>query len=374
MKRIARFMIVLSVVIPMLAQDYARIAMAYSGGVIIHQPEEGIEVPGNLYMYAELEGDSSNEMSWAVRKGSCPSTGMAVIGNVDGREDTYNWDGNYFEAWANVSAWESGNYCFSLSAASSTAERTFSVAGSVTPDVPSTPTILGFKDPNLSCGSVTNVGTVTVDWSDSDGASSYDYQIDYPLADGSGRGMWNASFTNSEHRGSLNEGIHYIKVRAKNSEGALSQWSNICSITLDTKTPVVNVAIPEEGSVVSGNLDIIGSVEDANLHSYAVQIKDSVGNIVASSGEVVEEFSFEGKTLLSFDTTKVAGGKYFIEVEAKDKAGNTGYFFVEIEIANYPMTKEECKSGAWKSFSALGFENQGNCISYVVSNENAGKR
>lgn len=40
-----------------------------------------------------------------------------------------------------------------------------------------------------------------------------------------------------------------------------------------------------------------------------------------------------------------------------------------------PTNMNQCKQGGWQSFlSLLGFKNQGSCISYVQSNEHAGKR
>ncbi len=39
-----------------------------------------------------------------------------------------------------------------------------------------------------------------------------------------------------------------------------------------------------------------------------------------------------------------------------------------------PTTKDECKEEGWESFESLTFKNQGECVSYVQSNENAGKR
>ncbi len=32
-----------------------------------------------------------------------------------------------------------------------------------------------------------------------------------------------------------------------------------------------------------------------------------------------------------------------------------------------PTSKAECKKGGWKSFSTLGFKNQGDCVSYVAT-------
>lgn len=95
---------------------------------------------------------------------------------------------------------------------------------------PSTPQILGFKNPTTSCGGYTNVKNTTVDWSDSDGTGSpikgYEYQINYPNINGT-RGLWTTFFNsaNSQYTGSLNEGRHYIRVRAQDMAGNWSDWS-----------------------------------------------------------------------------------------------------------------------------------------------------
>ncbi len=39
-----------------------------------------------------------------------------------------------------------------------------------------------------------------------------------------------------------------------------------------------------------------------------------------------------------------------------------------------PTNKDQCKKGGWETFNNPTFKNQGACVSYVVSNENAGKR
>lgn len=107
---------------------------------------------------------------------------------------------------------------------------------------PSIPTITGFKNPALPCGSVSNIKYNTVDWNDSTDnyeLAGYEYFVDYPLPNGFGRGIWNPStlWTNSENYGSLNEGVHYIKVRAKDKTGNVSGWSNTCEITYDSIKP-----------------------------------------------------------------------------------------------------------------------------------------
>ena len=107
---------------------------------------------------------------------------------------------------------------------------------------PSTPIITGFKNPALPCGSITNSKFLTVDWSDSTDnyeLAGYEYFVEYPLPNGIGRGVWNPStlWSMSENYGSLNEGVHYIKVRAKDKAGNVSAWSNTCEITYDSIKP-----------------------------------------------------------------------------------------------------------------------------------------
>lgn len=110
----------------------------------------------------------------------------------------------------------------------------------VTPPTP--PSNLHFDNPSLKCGDFTNSKTITVDWddaSDANGIYGYEYSIDYPLSSGAGRGTWTTTLRTSAYRGSLNEGAHYIKIRAKDIAGNFSSWSNSCAITYDSQQPTL---------------------------------------------------------------------------------------------------------------------------------------
>lgn len=109
---------------------------------------------------------------------------------------------------------------------------------------PSIPTNLHFDNPSVSCGGYTRDRLVTIDWDDSidnSRVTGYEYNVDYPL--GAERGSWTTFFTSSSYRGSLNEGIHYIKLRSKDTAGNYSAWSNSCSITYDSVTPIVTLDV-----------------------------------------------------------------------------------------------------------------------------------
>ena len=137
---------------------------------------------------------------------------------------------------------QNGSFSFiAIDSAGNTATKTITISN-IDKEPPLKPQILGFKNPNLVCGSFTNQKNLTVDWSDSSdnvAIAGYNYLIDYPKTDGLTRGLWQTYFTQSQYRGSLNEGLHNIKVRAKDTAGNVSDWSDICSITYDSIKPIL---------------------------------------------------------------------------------------------------------------------------------------
>ncbi len=243
--------------------------------------------------------------------------------------------------------------------------------------LPTTPTVTGFHSPELNCGAITNAKMVTVDWSDSTVVggtiTGYEYWINYPKTDGT-RGDWKPFFTTSQYRGSLNEGLHIVKVRAKDNFGNYSEWSNECSITADWTAPDVEITTPIDGFTVSGIVEIKGSVTDINPHHYWFVIENSSGVTVAGPGVVNDTTSFTDKLLLSWDTTFIPEGNYTVKLEARDAADNKDTGSVDwhtVTVKNTPTLKDDCKNNGWKTFYKPIFKNQGDCVSWIQSNPNA---
>jgi len=203
---------------------------------------------------------------------------------------------------------------------------------------PISPTITGFKNPELNCGTTTNLHSITVDWTDSTdnrGVVGYEYNIDYPL--GNNRGEWNSFFVNSEYTGSLNEGIHYIKVRAKDATGNLSAWSNVCSITADWTAPIVTITSPISGIYFQNTLPdlLFNAIDnlDTDLTINSISLPKSIG-------------------------------QHTITITATDDAGNIGSASVTYSIQGPVADKNQCKKNGWKLFELFKFKNQGDCVSY----------
>ncbi len=190
---------------------------------------------------------------------------------------------------------------------------------------PSTPQMLGFNNPTLSCGAITSANVVTVDWSDStddlgSGVKGYNYEINYPTTTG-GRATYNAFFTISEYRGSLNEGLHQIKVQAVDNAGNVSAWTSLCNITSDTIAPDIQITAPTS-THLTGIVEIKGTVTDANPHHYWFVIENSLGLRIVNLGQINDSTSFTNKLLLTWDTNSLPDGQYTIKLEARDSADN----------------------------------------------------
>jgi hypothetical protein len=149
----------------------------------------------------------------------------------------------------------------------------------------------------------------------------YDYKINYPLADGSGQANWQTFVTTSQRTGSLNQGTHYIQIRAKDVLNRYSAWSDECSITYDSIAPVVALTSPST-SLLRGDVEVRGSVTDINPHHYWLVIQNSANQKVAGPGTVNDSSSFTDKFFFDWNTNAVSDGDYTIKLEARDSANN----------------------------------------------------
>lgn len=184
------------------------------------------------------------------------------------------------------------------------------------------------RDPNqFACtGGVTNVNGVSIHWTDVAGGDPDIMYLRQYSRDGvawSGAEYYTNPFTNYRTFG-YGEVKHFSRVLAfndANNNGSLdageeaSAWSNICSITYDATPPVVEITSHHDGDVVSGTIEIHGSVTDANPHHYWISFP-------GYSQVVNDTNSFTNQLLATWDTTFVADGTYLIKLEARDAAGN----------------------------------------------------
>jgi len=176
------------------------------------------------------------------------------------------------------------------------------------------------------------------------------------------------------------DGVYYLYAAGKDLAGNWARTPGEIKVTVDNNAPDVTITNPGDDSIVSGVVDVRGSVTDANPHHYWLVIQNSLGVKVAGPGTVNKTESFTDIHLLNWDTTLIPDGDYTIKLEARDAANNKDSGSVDwhdITVKNVPdpigppIDKNECKKDGWKIFDNPSFKNQGDCVSYVQSIENA---
>ena len=89
----------------------------------ITSPTAGQEVSGTVSFDAVLtDDDDDDSVQWAVRRGTCAAGTNTVLGNVDGFNDPFTWNGTNFHATADTSSWTPGDYCFVFNPSEGTGE------------------------------------------------------------------------------------------------------------------------------------------------------------------------------------------------------------------------------------------------------------
>ena len=92
--------------------------------------------------------------------------------------------------------------------------------------------------------------------------------------------------------------------------------------TGDWTAPYVKIESPADGDVVSGSVEVLGTVTDNDSHHYWLVIQNTGGTTIAGPGTVNEANSFTNQLLHTWDTIGVPDGEYVIKLEARDAAGN----------------------------------------------------
>lgn len=90
----------------------------------------------------------------------------------------------------------------------------------------------------------------------------------------------------------------------------------------DWTAPLVTLDSPSHNQVLTGVIDIYGSVTDNDPHHYWLVVENSTGTVIAGPGVVNRSTSFTSELLYSWDTSSFPDGIYTIKLEARDNSGN----------------------------------------------------
>ncbi len=95
------------------------------------------------------------------------------------------------------------------------------------------------------------------------------------------------------------------------------------SVEIDNTAPVAEITFPTNNQVVSGVVEIRGTVLDDNLLRYYY-------NIAGISKTITGDNSFSDQVIYTWDTTTITDGTYSLRLEARDKADNKNSSSVDV--------------------------------------------
>jgi chitodextrinase len=131
----------------------------------------------------------------------------------------------------------------------------------------------------------------------------------------------------------LTNGVSYdFRIRARDTSGNISDWSEPVSATSrDTTPPTISITEPQNGSTVSGTITVSGTASD-NVGVTKVNLR--IDDTFAQTDDA-PPWSF------SWDTTAIPDGNHNLTLKAFDAAGNEGVSpAVTVTVANPPATPQ----------------------------------
>lgn len=141
--------------------------------------------------------------------------------------------------------------------------------------------------------------------------------------------------------------------------------------TLDNTRPEVAINSPSNGDEVRDQVDVYGTVSDANARRHRIIVRDSSNNVVYRSAWIEDMDGLTNEVAGTWDTTTMADGEYRITLRAQDLAGNARSRSVTVTVDNKAESKDECKNDGWKDYTNPSFKNQGQCIASIQSNSHS---
>ncbi len=135
---------------------------------------------------------------------------------------------------------------------------------------------------------------------------------------------------------SVPNGTLSYEVSAVDLAGNESTRSNPAVVMVDREPPEVTLMAPQDGTSVSGLVDIVGTAfSESDFDRYRLSLLDS-GNQTLVSVLAESNVSVRGSTLAIWDTSAAAPGTYRLQLEAWDRVGNRAEVAIDVTVDNLP--------------------------------------
>src|SRR3989344_3768369 len=215
---------------------------------------------------------------------------------------------------------------------------------------------------------------VKVDWTDSTGGTApYEYQYESFSDAAYTVSLFSSVWLSASEISTVGsaEGDYYVRVRARDSTLAETDWSNgagnVHKITVDN-TPT-NVA------PVLAAITTPVTIPELTLYTFTAMATDLNFDSTLTfnmNGAPAGATLNSSTGVFAWTPTEAQGpGSYKFKVKVSDGSLKDSQT-VKIRVTevngddhDQPANKKECKKGGWKNFTNPSFRNQGKCVSFV---------
>lgn len=132
-------------------------------------------------------------------------------------------------------------------------------------------------------------------------------------------------------------------------------------VLLQTNTAIMPAFSSLPGFQFSSPFDVSGTFDYAT-DGYWTNVREAEYGQSVGAVKVEATVTLDNGKVVTATNTNLTGDP------------TTIYPIITPPVVTTPTEKNECKKGGWMNFTSPTFKNQGQCVSYVQSNEHAGKR
>ncbi|MDP6998835.1 MAG: two-component regulator propeller domain-containing protein, partial [Candidatus Poribacteria bacterium] len=129
----------------------------------------------------------------------------------------------------------------------------------------------------------------------------------------------------------IEDGRHTLSVRAINERRNASRLASF-QIAVDTVRPALSIFRPADQSVISGEVDVIGSVIDNDLANFNTGYRPVGADLIQPISR--SELAVSSDSLGVWDTRQLADGDYELLVRATDKLDHSRIYSIKVRVDN----------------------------------------
>lgn len=273
-----------------------------------------------LATYDDGDDINDDDVQWAVRSGSCDTATTTVFGNVDGKSDSYSWDGASFSAIINTALATPGTHCFIFNPTDDAGQPDLRLTREFTIDE----TVV--DEPNNIDLDISKTATNTV-------------EIDHTF-------------------------IYTIVVTNHGPETANDV---VVTDILPNGLEFKNASSTKGAYTASTSKWIVGDLaDDESVTLHINVLANATGTIMNTATADSNDDDTDTNLNNNSDSHSIT-----VEDDSDDDNGDDDddEDDDDNEHGDEPQSKSDCKNGGWQDYEDLGFKNQGQCVSYVASNK-----